>query len=208
MLYLSQLKLNLMNRQVNRDLANPYELHRTLMRAYPVFDHEKERILFRVEGERLESILVQSTLKPDWQALMALPGYLLTFPVEKEFVSLSFATGQVLRFRLRANPVRRSASSKKREALIKDDPRNEWLLRKGRENGFLIQEDRVFSRNAPWRQFMMPGRENGRKRVTFNIVDFEGVLTVSDPEKLNDAIRNGLGPAKGIGCGLLSVARA
>jgi CRISPR system Cascade subunit CasE len=37
---------------------------------------------------------------------------------------------------------------------------------------------------------------------------FEGVLRVNDPAKLIEAVRNGIGSAKGYGFGLLSLAPA
>ena len=43
-MYLSQLTLNPRTRRVQRELANPYELHRTLMRAYPEALPEGERV--------------------------------------------------------------------------------------------------------------------------------------------------------------------
>jgi CRISPR system Cascade subunit CasE len=42
--------------------------------------------------------------------------------------------------------------------------------------------------------------------VTLAGVLFEGLLEVTDPDNLRLAIREGIGPGKAIGCGLLSVA--
>ena len=37
---------------------------------------------------------------------------------------------------------------------------------------------------------------------------FDGSLTVTDPEKLRHALSNGIGRAKGYGCGMLTLAPA
>lgn len=206
-MYLSQLTLNIKNRQAVKDQANPYELHRTLSKAFPQYKHEEERILFRLEGERFESVLVQSTLEPDWEKLIVSSRYLLKEPGVKTFECLNFAKGQLLRFRLRANPIRRDSKSKKRVALHTVEERFAWLERKGRSNGFIVKQDMMTSHSTTWRQFTMPVKDIGRKKVTFNMVDYEGVLIVDNPVLLNQAVRQGIGPAKGLGCGLLSLAR-
>ena len=59
-MFLSRLLLNPMSREVRRDLANAYELHRTLMQAYP---HERDssgpaELLFRVEPSRDGTLMV------------------------------------------------------------------------------------------------------------------------------------------------------
>jgi CRISPR-associated protein Cas6/Cse3/CasE subtype I-E len=43
-------------------------------------------------------------------------------------------------------------------------------------------------------------------KLTLNIVQFDGYLQVIDPDKLLTALRQGIGPAKAFGCGLLSLA--
>lgn len=54
-------------------------------------------------------------------------------------------------------------------------------------------------------------RKHGRRgehRVTLFGVRFDGVGTVTDPEALGTSLRTGIGPAKGFGFGLLSLAPA
>lgn len=206
-MYLSKLTLNPRSRQANLDKANPYELHRSIMRAFPVFDHEVERVLFRLDGERLDQLLVQSTLSPDWAALQE--DYLLGIPHIKSLDDFVLSSGQLLRFRLRANPSKRHPQSRKRVGLYSEQDRLEWLQRKGQQHGFSISPDHVSLHPTFWREFNLPSQEKGKKqRATFNFVDFEGLLTVENPETLNLAVRQGIGSAKGLGCGLLSLARA
>ncbi|NUQ01432.1 MAG: type I-E CRISPR-associated protein Cas6/Cse3/CasE, partial [Armatimonadetes bacterium] len=45
-------------------------------------------------------------------------------------------------------------------------------------------------------------------RLFHRLVDFEGLLIVTDPPRFCEALRRGIGPAKAFGCGLLSVAPA
>lgn len=205
-MYLSKLILNPRNRQASLDKANPYELHRSIMRAFPVFDHEAERVLFRLDGERLDQLLVQSTLEPDWMALQE--HYLLSAPQIKTLTALNLVSGQTLRFRLRANPSKRHPQSHKRIGLYLEQERVDWLQRKGKQHGFAITPEHLALRQTFWREFTMPSKKDQKKhRATFNFVDFDGLLIVTDPVILNMAVRQGIGPAKGLGCGLLSLAR-
>ncbi len=80
-MYLSQLILNPQSRQVQHELADPYELHRTVSRAFPdgVFKAERTEdnatnILFRVDlhpRTRIPTLLVQSRQHPRWDFLSA-----------------------------------------------------------------------------------------------------------------------------------------
>jgi CRISPR system Cascade subunit CasE len=205
-MYLSKLLLNPRNRQVAKDQANPYELHRTLMRAFPPFDHEAERVLFRLEGTHLDEVLVQSTLAPEWGGLP--DSYLIRPPGIKEFGPLALQPGQPLRFRLRANPAKRDAESHKRVGLYKEEERLQWLDRKGAQHGFVLVAETIVVRPALWREMKLPsGKDRKQTTAKVNVVDFDGVMKVVDPGQLQTAIEQGVGPAKGLGCGLLSLAR-
>ena len=112
-MYLSRLILNPRNRRVQKEVAQPYQMHRSLMKAFP--DNLKpgdERVLFRLEAHPRTgalTLLVQSLTLPDWSWLAEsnARGYLLPVnepnPAVKSF-DLNLAPGQVLAFRLRANP--------------------------------------------------------------------------------------------------------
>ena len=202
MIYLSRLALDLRSRQVQSELRNPYEMHRTLSRAFPEGEEEyKEcRCLFRAEGGSegpYAQVLVQSRHEPDWAALQEVRGYLGSSPEVKPFQP-TLSEGQVLQFRLRANPtVKRNG---KRVALRTPDEREAWLRRKGEAAGFvplrieINQEDPVTGATA------------AGSATTLNAVRYDGVLRVTDPALLVAAIEGGIGSAKGFGFGLLSVA--
>lgn len=203
-MFLSRLVLNARSRQVRREVAEPYQLHRTLMRAFGP-KTASERVLFRLEcardGEPLV-VLVQSIGRPDWVCVQATPGYLIQPPESKEFEPC-FQEGQRLSFRLRANPTVKRAG--RRIGLITEEGQLDWLGRKGAAGGFrvvsvlAIDEGMVRGRKAD---------DGRRQELTHLSVRFDGLLQVTDPERLAQAIRAGVGPGKGLGFGLLSLARA
>lgn len=207
-MYLSKLTLNPVPacKQVLRDLASPYELHRTIMRAFPGRqDGGPGRVLFRLETTRPDDppvVLVQSDKKPDWTPLRELSGYLVSGET-KDF-ELSLHPGHTLRFRLRANPtVKRDG---KRHGLLRYEQQCRWLVGKGERHGFR-PTDFLAKRQTQMVTHKTSG-QGKRTRQAHLIVDFEGVLKVEDPDRFVAAIRSGIGPAKAYGCGLMSVAKA
>lgn len=213
-MYLSQLKLNPDALQAGRDLANPYELHRTIMRAFPTPLPERERVLFRVENipnSGIPFVLVQSQDQPDWDKITQVCSIYFSEPPQiKSVQSLQIKNGDLLRFRLRANPTKRvlykRTKNSQRISLFSEKDRTQWLLRKAQTSGFSISPETLLITSAPFRTFFITKEEKTYK-ATINMVDFNGMLKVSDTEKLLLSLTRGIGPAKGLGCGLLSISR-
>jgi CRISPR system Cascade subunit CasE len=202
--FLSRLLLDPRSRQARREAAEPYELHRTLMRAFGA-RADAGRVLFWLDAPRDGGplvLLVQSEAAPDWAAHAALPGYLAGPPEVKPYAP-AFAAGQRLRFRLRANPtVKREG---KRLGLLTEEAQLGWLRRKGEAGGF-----RVLGA-VPVEEGLLGGRkDDGERRHTLThlAVRYDGVLAVADPARLLEAVRAGVGSGKAFGFGLLSLARA
>lgn len=155
--YLSRLILDSRSRQVWCELAKPYEMHRTLMRAFPELSDDQNDarsrfdVLFRAEMSPHDNscvVYVQSTTEPDWSYLDNLNGYLAQSshhdnPACKNITSAfrGLKGGQLLSFCLRANPVKRIAKPEpghedlkgKRIGLLKEEDQIDWLTRKGQQ---------------------------------------------------------------------------
>lgn len=121
-----------------------------------------------------------------------------------------------------------------RVGLYREYERLDWLLHRGRnEYGFALQTQRVTLRRHPdtRKPVVFRGREHDELPLDLPCVDvadlndgrrfplpksahqfsaarFDGVLQVSDAEKFARAVTHGVGPGKGFGFGLLSLARA
>ncbi len=211
-MYLSQLILNPKDRRVQREIANPYELHRSLMQGFPDdLEPDNERVLFRLEPHRQDHqliLLVQSWNLPDWTWL-AEPGarsYLaptsLPNPAVKSF-DLQLKADQVLAFRLRGNPtVKRDG---KRFGLYHEDEQAEWIERKVNQSGCRLLSARTTRKEILNAVIPRPSATHEAKLLS---VLFDGHLRVKDPERLFAAVRNGVGSAKAFGFGLLSLAPA
>jgi CRISPR system Cascade subunit CasE len=221
-MYLSRLILNPRSRQVQRELADPYEMHRTIMHAFANHPRTADRTLFRLEIHPkigIPTLLVQSRLEPGWDFLSApMKNYLLPLadcppgvsqnPAVKAF-ELRLYPGQTLAFRLKANPtVKKDREGKKqgrRVGLCREEDQLQWLKRKLEAAGAILLSAR------PAGEGKLSGRlhhDGQRHDLTFMSVQFDGILRVSDPDKLHAAIENGIGSSKGFGFGLLSLAPA
>ena len=213
-MYLSRLILNPRNRRVQREVANPYEMHRGLMRAFPDDLKEgDERVLFRLEPGRngALSLLVQSWTPPEWSYLAApeFREYLLPVgepkPAIKSF-DLDLAPRQVLAFRLRANPTARRRlpdGSRKRVGLVREEEQVTWLNRKGELGGFRVLSARTTDRDGIGGKIR---RAEKTHTLKLTAVRFDGLLQVTEPSRLRETVRRGIGSGKGLGFGLLSLA--
>ena len=204
-MYLSRLILNPKNRAVQKDIANPYELHRSLLAAFADDLPEKERILYRVDTDPrsgVPTVLLQSHTSPDWAVLDQRSNYLASAPDVKTFdLEDKLTPGQTLSFRLRANAtVKRDGS---RHGLYNEEDQRAWLARKGERNGFQPQRVTVIQEGdqLAWK----PRRNSGSRKITHFAVRFDGLLQVTDSHVLWEAVQSGVGPAKSFGFGLLSL---
>jgi CRISPR system Cascade subunit CasE len=209
-MYLSLLILNPRSRQVQRELADRYQLHRTLLKAFPPTLPDGERVLFRLElaHNHPPQVMIQSQTMPDWHWLSE-AGYLTQAAAVKEF-NLVFQPGQRLAFRLLANPTikktlqQEGKAHKARLGLYKEADQFAWLARKLQASGADLVEARASTAQI---ERGTTYREKQRQEMQFVAVQFDGLLQVNDPDALVDAVKNGLGSGKGFGFGLLSLAR-
>ncbi len=215
-MYLSQLILNPRARRVRSEVGNPYELHRTIMQAFPGKEEGGPgRVLFRLEqsprsgGQEL-TLLVQSDKAPDWDKLDRPDGY--RWPNSnnnpKAFDPV-FNSGQRFYFRLRANPtVKRKfegQTKSKRVGLYKEEEQRDWLNRKAEQGGFTVFAANITAEGKQGGKILHPGQTP--HRLQHLAVRFDGLLQVTDPDRFLETLQNGIGSGKGFGFGLLSLAR-
>lgn len=162
------------------------------------------RVLFRFDLEGDYGYLyVQSKVQPDWSRLPEAIRKYVSGPVP-----LVIPQAEQFRFRLLAKPswrpARGNANRKQtRITLKKESNQIAWLKRKGAKNGFKIVSCRLLER--VWSDTKTNERlPNGNPKPLY-AVQFDGILQVTDREKLLDAVANGIGPQKAYGFGLLSL---
>lgn len=213
-MYLSKLILNTHNAIGLRSLIDPYETHRTVWRGFPdKEDGGPDRVLFRVEEIETDHpvvILVQSRIEPDWQPL--LNEGVLRSAQHKEICVSSIHFGQLLWFRLKANPTARKIvdetirdedgrPKRGRVGLFRDEQQMDWLRDKAKKCGFRLAEYRIRGK-----EHLNSSKPGNKGKMTHLGVTFEGILEVTEPELFLKTLESGIGSAKGFGFGLLSIA--
>lgn len=235
-MYLSQLILNPACRLVQRDLAKPYEMHRTLLNAFLDGKVRVERksaealgMLFRAETDGdVINVLVQSKIVPDWSCLNEMrddSGRPYLLPADRirdgkpnlrtmtfDLTEDQLPTGRILAFRLRANPTKRlgrgaEKNASKRVGIYDEEDQLAWLARKGEQHGFRLLQAQI-SRDGKLKDEDAIHRKDGTHKLELLSVQFDGILQVTDPDKLVTAVETGIGSGKGFGFGLLSLAPA
>lgn len=192
---------------------NPYDIHRLLWPLFPgepretrlTNEEDRQGFLFRIERNQPGypvRVLIQSKKRPVPAVNIAVIGC-------REF-NPSPANGQRLAFLLTANPIKTitdeqlaskpdKRSEKCRVPLLKEEEQLGWLSRK--LDGAADIESSIVFPNPPL--YFRKGKRGGKLLS----VTFEGVLKVRDGVALLKHLKNGIGPAKGFGCGLMLVKR-
>lgn len=221
-MFLSRIHLDLRCREARRDLANPYQLHSTLCRAFspPERKCPPGEFLWRLEPETDASgaprIIVQSRSVPDWNG-MGLKGWLMqadpAIDLNDKLHTDGFFQGQRFRFRLRANPcVTRNG---KRLGLLQVADQEAWLERKGLQHGFAIPRQVSFDLSEQTttridvritQDQMLRDKQHSDNSIRIFSVLYDGVLSITERSQFKNTLRTGIGHGKVMGLGLLSIA--
>ena len=220
-MFLSRIHLDVRSKEARRDLANPYQLHSTLCRAFSPPDTKcpSGEFLWRIEPETDAAgnprILVQSRKLPDWNGI-GVKGWLAeadpAVDLQERLKLDTLKAGQRFRFRLRANPC--VTQNRKRQGLLQLADQEKWLVRKGVQHGFALpelcsfdladtSEERVDVRIS--QEQMLRDKQHSDNSIRIFSVLYDGILSVSEPEKFKDVLQTGIGHGKVMGLGLLSV---
>jgi CRISPR system Cascade subunit CasE len=174
--------------------------------------------LFRIDpqpGGRAV-ILVQSAVKPNWDYAFRNACHLLACTPQVRPFDPHFESHQRLRFRLVANPTKKTGTLSKEERQAKKEGRHgtrvpvptdrlyQWLADRAESAGFTVDQDSTAVQPGYIYWSKMQNGSGQRLRS----VRYDGVLTVTDPARFQETLVEGIGSAKGFGFGLLSVALA
>jgi CRISPR system Cascade subunit CasE len=216
-MYLSRIPLNVKQRNTMRALASPHVLHGAVESSFPnKLNKKRERILWRVDYTRdMYCLLVLSAEKPDFLYIARQFGY---EHWEQKWETKNYnqllarlKSGQIWRFRLRANPVHSSCKEKNETsgrgkvfAHVTQRQQRQWFINRAQACGFSLDENAFDVVHTDWKKFRKANGSN--HEVVLRTADFEGLLTITDAESFKDTLLSGIGRAKAYGCGLLTIA--
>lgn len=173
------------------DLRDAYRIHQA---AWQAFGRERgpDRV-FLHDFVRLPTGEVVITLRAD-RALL---------PPQAKPVNTCFAVGDRLNFQVRANAHIRNRSQMTGEQHRPCASTTElltWLNKKGVQHGFSFQASEMDIDHYP-----EPVRKQGIASFFLNRNEYTGMITVVDPKKFAAALKNGIGPNRGLGFGMIQV---
>lgn len=217
-MHLTRFEINPARRAARDLLASPQKLHAAVLASFPTLaatTSQEGRVLWRLDQRDHQALLyIVSPHKPDLTHLVENVGWPTTQGwYTRDYTPLldRLKPGDQWMFRLKANPVsnRRKTDDAKRSQRfghVTVAQQTDWLLARAERHGFMIprgdhKEPDVAVRGREHLKFQRQGRT-----VTLATAVFEGRLEITDPDVLRQSLIHGIGPAKGYGCGLLTIA--
>ncbi len=227
-MFLSRVQLNSRRRDARRLLSSAQRLHAAVLASFPdppTGVGNGPRVLWRLDQEPQTTWLyVASPGRPDFSHVIDQAGWPASEQgwETKDYEPLlgKLDVGQRWRFRLAANPVhavRLSANDANtaRRAILAAGLREKWLLERVERCGFRLPSGTSESGQDLGPDLVMSAAEvvtftkrDAKRPVTIARTQYDGLLEITDPEKLRAALVGGIGRAKGYGCGLLTLAGA
>ncbi|GHV97776.1 type I-E CRISPR-associated protein Cas6/Cse3/CasE [Lactobacillus nasalidis] len=203
-MYLSRVEVDSKNRQKIKNLSHLGAYHNWVERSFPqeISSGERLRHLWRLDTlNGKHYLLVLSPEKPNLQELerYGKPGTAICKDYEPFLNRLQ--EGQLLQFKLTANPVRRGGKSSSHPGSIIPcfaiDAQMKWLQDKAKLNGFELVSADVAGHDRPLLR--------KQKHVSLNRTVFEGKLKISNLDQFKNALTAGIGREKAFGMGLMTV---
>ncbi|KAA6212426.1 type I-E CRISPR-associated protein Cas6/Cse3/CasE [Streptomyces albofaciens JCM 4342] len=207
---LARIRLNPHSRDVQRDLRDATEMHRTAMRLVP--DHlghsarQQAGLLYRIDETDTASTLLVQARHLDLTRLRDGYGHGEVKSLAPMFQALR--EGLTVRYRIVVNPSKRellpkSAGSKRGRIIpLAGADADQWWTRRAADAGLHL--------NTLIPTPLQPVRPHGKdaSSMRHSLLRYDGTATITDPAALTHALTTGVGRAKPYGAGLLSLAPA
>ena len=203
---------------------NSYGEHQTIWRFFDCDSDRKRDFLYRhvIEYGQTKYYVVSERIPTDITGIWKIDPPKMYDPV--------ISNGQSFRFMLRANPVIdvrcNNARSSRHDVVMYEQKRigykqmsrtdriplsqlvqnvcTGWLDTRSGSNGFSINRDLVRADGYRRHRNRIPNRNS---TIQFSSVDFEGILSVTDPDLFTSMLFKGIGKSKAFGCGLMLIRR-
>ncbi|MFH7340621.1 type I-E CRISPR-associated protein Cas6/Cse3/CasE [Streptomyces sp. KHY 26] len=207
---IARIRLNPYSREVQRDLRDATQMHKTVMRMVPdgLGDSPRHQagLLYRVDESDTASTLLVQAADLDPARLPAGYGHADVKNLSPMFTALRKGLG--VRYRIVLNPAKRTrlpldAKGKRGSIVPLSGPdADQWWLRKATDAGLQLHV------LTPTNLAPVRPRKQEERGIRHSLVRYEGTATVTDPDALREAVLAGIGRGKPYGAGLLSLAPA
>ena len=220
-MYFSRIRLQPLvdiNRFAQQWCQDSYREHQVLWKLFDTDANARRDFIYRYEltNSRPGYYMVSQRIPEDQNDI---------WTIESKEYQPKLVKGQVLGFMLRANPVT-TLDGKRHDVVMLEKHRinyknmpvskrpalqamvqtagYEWLAKRADNHGFQIEDEAV---RIDGYQLHEARKSSARQVIRYSTIDYQGVLSVTDPEKFSQLLLFGLGKSKAFGCGLLLIRR-
>jgi len=167
--------------------TDSYEQHQAIWSLFPGTPERKRDHLFRIESNHKGNIvaLLQSATEPQSSEQAEV--------LQSKAFELKLTAGQYYKFKLVANPTKRLSKQRNIIEIKEEAEQIEWLQRKLEGANVTVTA-------------MESSLVENQKSFKSRFVSFEGVLQITDADKIYRTVMMGIGRKKHAGAGLLSLA--
>ncbi|MFI1884410.1 type I-E CRISPR-associated protein Cas6/Cse3/CasE [Streptomyces jumonjinensis] len=207
---LARIHLNPHSRDVQRDLRDATQMHRTVMRMAPDGLGNSPRhlagLLYRVDETDTASTLLVQAHHLDPAGLPPGYGHAQIKSLAPMFAALR--AGLVVRYRIVVSPVKRERlpledkGARGRVIPLSGADADQWWNRRAAAAGLELHM------LTPTSLTPVRPRDSKAPPMRHSLLLYDGTAAVTDPAALTNALLNGIGRAKPYGAGLLSLAPA
>ena len=199
---LTKVKLDLRSPSARQALTDCGDMHRNIQALFGE-SREDAGVLYRAQKtERGCTVYILSSRKPVFDEASARSGMIPAGTRDMTAVEGLFAEGRRFRFDLLTMPSKkesdRTRKNSQRRILRNPEERLAWLARKAEAGGF-----RILSASDEEGETLRAKKSGGE--LWIHTTRFTGVLEITDPDRFLDAWKNGIGPEKAYGLGMLMV---
>lgn len=198
--------------------SNTYKEHQILWKLFNGNPDAKREFIYRYEPQRnTPAYYLVSTQKPVDQNNL--------WNIQSKHYKPVVTTGQQFSFMLRVNPVK-TKNGKRHDVVMYEKYQlnyknmdrkirpttqelvektgRKWLAKRAETSGFIFDDNSI---QIDSYQPKVSGRKKGKKEIRYSTMDFQGILTISDPEQFTQTLMQGIGKARAFGCGLMLIRR-
>lgn len=144
------------------------------------------------------TILIMTEEKPEFDDFVEDFGYNTYETKSLDGLFGTIKEGSIYKFKTKMCVIRKNNG---KEYPIRDDKsRYEYLVEKASQNGCYIDDAWILDE-----QHMVFKHGNNNERIKLHPITFEGILTVTDPEKFKQMLIKGFGKKRTFGLGLFTI---
>lgn len=207
-MYISQVEIDTDDRKRIRELSHLGAVHNWVESSFPeeFASSARSRKLWRID--RLKGKQYLLIVSPEAPDLKSLERYGVTGTAStKSYTPFleTFKADQRARFRVTLNPVIAVKEERGERGRVMPHvtvaQQKQFLLDRSQSNGFMISDEEFDITERTY----LPLKKGGMRAINLSKVTYEGILTVTDVEKIKRTLTSGFGKKKAYGFGLMTI---